>query len=305
MNALAERVATDLAADRPWEVEEAARQLAAVEPGSVAILFYGSVLRTRKLDDLLDFYVLTESAGRGPLVWPRVTFHEMRVGNRIVRAKVATMPLALFRDAAAGRRLDTTIWTRFCQPCALAWSRDAAAAGHVVHAVASAIVTAAAYAAVLGPKAAQPADFWTALFECTYHTEFRVEAPGRSALIVSHAPGHYADLLTLAWDAAGIAWTREGDAVRPCMPFALCLALVDGWWRRQSMGKALNIVRLVKAAFTFAGAGRYALWKIERHTGVRIEPTRWRQDHPVLAAPGVLWQLFRARPRPGRMRSAA
>lgn len=302
MTTLVERVAADLAADRPWEVEEAARRLAADAPADMpaaAVLFYGSVLRTRKLDDLLDFYVLTDGEARAPLVWPRVTFHEINLGTRIVRAKVATMPLAIFRDAAEGRRLDTTIWTRFCQPSALAWSRDDTATGHVVRAIASATVTAAGYAAVLGPKAASAEDFWTALFECTYHTEFRVEAPGRNATIVSHAPDRYARLLPLAWTEAGIPFVRDGDRLRPDVPFALCLALVDGWRRRQAVGKALNIIRLVKAAFTFQGAGRYALWKIDRHTGVHIEPTRWRQDHPVLAAPGVLWHLFRAtRPKP-------
>lgn len=294
---LIDRVAADLAADRPREVEEAAALLAA-QPHAAAILFYGSVLRTRKLDDLLDFYVLTDGPERAPFIWPRVTFRELRVGSRIVRAKVATMPLSVFARAAEGRLLDTTIWTRFCQPSALVWSRDGMAASAVTRAVAAAVVTAAGYAAVLGPKAATPATFWTTLFDCTYHTEFRVEAAGRSASIVGHAPSRYADLLPLAWAESGIGFARDGESLRPDIPYRLCLTLADGWWRRAAVGKLLNIVRLMKAAFTFAGAGRYALWKIERHTGVHIEPTRWREEHPVLAAPGVLWQLYRARSRP-------
>ena len=60
------------------------------------------------------------------------------------------------------------------------------------------------------------------------------------------------------------------------------------------MGKELNIARLVKAAFTFEGAARYGLWKIERHTGVHIALTPWRERHPVLAGPGVLWRVLRA-----------
>ena len=303
MTGLTDRVSAALTAELPWEVVEAARHLAGTD--AAAVLFYGSVLRTGRLDDLLDFYVLTDAAGKGPLIWPHVTFHEIRAGGRIVRAKVATMPIATFASAAEGRRLDTTIWTRFCQPAALAWSRDAAATRQVVGAVAAAIVTAAGYAAVLGPKSARPEDFWTALFECTYHTEFRVEAPGRSALIVSHAPDHYADMLPLAWAAAGIPYARDDDRLRPDVPLPLCLALVDGWLRRQSAGKALNILRLLKAAFTFEGAGRYALWKIERHTGVHVEPTRWRTGHPVLAAPGVLWHVYRAKRRPRHLSRAA
>jgi hypothetical protein len=53
------------------------------------------------------------------------------------------------------------------------------------------------------------------------------------------------------------------------------------------------MLRLLKAAWTFEGATRYALWKIERHSGVHIPLTPWRERHPVLAAPGVLFRLWR------------
>jgi len=61
------------------------------------------------------------------------------------------------------------------------------------------------------------------------------------------------------------------------------------------MGKPYNVLRLVKASTTFEGAARYAAWKIERHTGVPVDITPWRERHPVLAAPGVLWQVWRRR----------
>lgn len=296
MTGLTDRVAADLAAPRPPEVEDAARLLAS-EGACVAVLFYGSVLRTHRLDDLLDFYVLTDGPERAPWIWPRVTFRELRVGARIVRAKVASMPLSIFTRAAEGRYLDMTIWTRFCQPSALAWRRDMNAERAVIRAITSAIVTAAGYAAMLGPRMATAGDYWTGLFENTYHTEFRVEAPGRSATIVAHAPDRYAEMLPLAWDAAGIAYAHDGDALRPALPDHLCRTLAQGWLQRAAVGKALNVTRLMKAAFTFEGAGRYALWKIERHTGVHVEPTRWNERHPVLAAPGVLLQVARARRR--------
>jgi hypothetical protein len=57
----------------------------------------------------------------------------------------------------------------------------------------------------------------------------------------------------------------------------------------------LNATRLVRAAGTFDGAARYAAWKVERHTGVAIEVTPWREKHPLLAAPGVLWRVWRQR----------
>jgi hypothetical protein len=68
------------------------------------------------------------------------------------------------------------------------------------------------------------------------------------------------------------------------------------WWRaRRRLGKLLNAARLVRAAGTFDGAARYAAWKVERHTGVPVEVTPWRERHPLLAAPGVLWRVWRHR----------
>jgi hypothetical protein len=59
----------------------------------------------------------------------------------------------------------------------------------------------------------------------------------------------------------------------------------------------LNVARLMKAAFTFQGASRYAAWKIERHTGVPVEVTPWRERHPILSAPAVLLKVWKNRRR--------
>ena len=73
------------------------------------------------------------------------------------------------------------------------------------------------------------------------------------------------------------------------------IALRKAWGLRRGMGKPLNVARLMKAAFTFQGASRYAAWKIQRHTGVAIEITPWRERHPILAAPGVLLKVWNSR----------
>ena len=77
--------------------------------GALAVLFYGSNLRTGSLEGVLDFYVLLP----GPVetgLWPRVSYHEREHDGLTVRAKVATMTLATFAAAACGDLLDTTIW---------------------------------------------------------------------------------------------------------------------------------------------------------------------------------------------------
>ncbi|MEN2787215.1 hypothetical protein ACFOKI_04800 [Sphingomonas qilianensis] len=299
--ALADFVAHELATPVSVPIATMAKQLAA-ELGGRAVLFYGSALRTGDMDGVLDFYVLTDRA-RGSLwrrlgmrwLWPDVSFHEMGIDGMIVRAKVATMPLATFEQATRGSFIDTTIWTRFVQPAALIWCADAATQQRVSQAIGDAAITAARFAAVLGPRQARARDYWLALFRETYRAEMRVEAPGREQQILVYDPARYDALLPIAWQAGGVPHGREGALLAPMLSFAAIRALTQAWMVRVQAGKALNIARLIKATFTFDGAARYGLWKVQRHTGISVALTPWREAHPVLAAPAVLWRVMRAR----------
>ena len=258
----------------------------------VAVLYYGSTLRTGDLSGLLDFYVLTRRPHRTGLhglvervLWPEVSYHEFEG----LKAKVATLPLDVFRRAAEGRTLDTTIWTRFVQPAAIAW--QAGDAAQVTAAVAAAVQTASRYAAALGPDEGPATAYWTALFRRTYAAEFRVESPDRADTVLGSNADRFAEILPLAWAAAGVAFTEKDGGYQPRKTG------LPGWSLRSAMGKPLNLARLAKAAFTFEGAARYAAYKIEKHTGVALEVTPFRERHPILAAPGVLWTLRKARKR--------
>ena len=292
---LASRVAAGLERDMPAATRAFARKLAA-ESGALAVLFYGSNLRTGSLDGVLDFYVLLPGEPeRG--IWPRVSYREWPHEGTMLRAKIARMTLAKFRAAAAGRLLDTTIWARFVQPSALAYVRDEMAVREVREAIADASVTAARLAAVLGPEHGTADDYWGALFRATYKAEFRVESPGRERSILDANAAHFDGLLPLALDEAGILWQRKGGHYAIDIPIAERARVLRWWKTRQRMGKPLNLARLVKASTTFDGAARYAAWKIERHTGVPVVITPWREKHPVLAAPGVLLSVWRAKKR--------
>ncbi|WP_404479689.1 hypothetical protein [Novosphingobium sp. BL-52-GroH] len=291
---LDDRIAGALARPVVPPVRAFAQRLAH-EEGALGVLFYGSNLRTGSLEGVLDFYVLLP----GPQVeriWPRVSYHEWVHEGVPLRAKVATMALETFRAAAAGERLDTTIWARFVQPSALAWQRDAAAGTLIADAVAGAARTAARLAIALGPDAGTPEDYWRALFRATYAAEFRVEKAGREDSILAANRAHFDGLLPLALAAGNIAFSRSGDgAIRPGIDERERGRTLGWWKRRQRLGKPYNVLRLLKASTTFEGAARYAAWKIERHTGVPVAMTPWRERHPVLSAPGVLWQVWRGR----------
>ncbi|MDP1618445.1 hypothetical protein [Phenylobacterium sp.] len=302
MDALLTLVAEDLARPAPPPGRSMAQALATRFEGAAAILFYGSVLRTGDLDGVMDFYVLTHGprpgwrglAGR--VLWPDVSYHELEIEGRVLRAKVATMTLAQFQSAVTGRRIDTTIWTRFVQPAALVWSSGAETPRHIAEAVATAACAATRFAAALGPLEGGPLDFWRALFQQTYAAEFRVEARGRENDILGVDPGRYERLLQAAWRAQGLRFEAGAQgAVRPVLAADERGRILAAWRRRRALGKPLNLARLAKAAFTFEGAARYAAWKIERHTGLRVPLTPWREKHPILASPGVFWRLWKAR----------
>lgn len=296
MNPLWQFIAAELDRDILPQVEEAGRVIAG-RLGGAAVLFYGSVLRTDDLTGLLDFYVLRDTAEKGGIVgrllWPDVSYHEVDVGGHIVRAKVATMPIETFARAARGRTLDTTVWARFVQPAALVWVNSADVRQRTIDAISDAATTAATFAALHGPELGRPDAFWRALFRATYAAELRVEAPGREDQILSFDRARYDNLLPIAWDAAAIPFDRATNGLAPHLPEARIAALASAWMRLEQAGKRLNLSRLLKAAFTFDGATRYAAWKIERHTGMQVMVTPFRERHPIMAAPGVLWQLWR------------
>ncbi|MBO9517809.1 MAG: hypothetical protein J7493_07050 [Porphyrobacter sp.] len=290
------------ALERPFapEVAEFARQIGE-DAGALAVLFYGSNLRTGSLEGVLDFYVLLPGEVEGG-IWPRVSYREKPDGDVTLRAKIATMNLATFAAAAGGEKLDTTIWARFVQPVGLAWSREPGVARQVTAALAAAAQTAARLAVALGPSKGVEEDYWRALFRATYRAELRVEAVGREESIIAANRTHFDGLLPLALTAANVPYLEEGRMIEP-KPDAQWRREVEQWWaKRRRFGKALNLARLVKASTTFDGAMRYIAWKVERHTGEKIEVTPLREKFPLIAGPAILRRLlrFRRREKAGR-----
>lgn len=270
-----------------------ARRLADESAGEV-VLFYGSNLRTGSLEGVIDYYVLTAGAEETG-IWPRVSYREWEHEGEVLRAKIATMTLAKFARACRGESRDTTIWARFVQPCAVVFARDDAAQEMALSALSHAARTAARLAVAVGPESGSEADYWRALFRSTYKAELRVEKPGRENSILEANRAHFDGLLPAALEAEGIPLERNGELLVPQMPKAKRKRVLGWWKRRRRLGKPLNIARLLRATRTFDGAGRYAAWKVERHTGVKVEVTPWREKHPVLAAPAVMWKVWRAK----------
>jgi hypothetical protein len=303
--AVAALIENELARPLPRAVSLFAERLAARAGGAAAgVLFYGSALRDEALAGMLDFYVLVDRVGAWPgsrlaaaanrVLPPNVGYAEEDIEGRRLRAKYAVMSRARFARAMARAALDTTLWTRFSQPCACAYARSEADRRDIVAALGGAVVTAAWWAAMLGPERGEPGAYWKALYAQTYRLELRLEASGRGSELVARAPERYAALLPAAWQAAGIACDRApGGVLQPRIDQRERKAALRRWAARQRLGRPLNVMRLVKAAFTFDRAMDYVAWKVERHSGVRLALTPWQRRFPLLAAPGVYYRLRR------------
>ena len=264
-------------------IEAFARTLAREVPGAMAVLFYGSCLRDPQAGGIADLYVLTQTP-RGPadrVLPPTVHFRDGDgdgEGDSVV-AKVAVMPLAAFTRAMDRRALATHLWARFCQPVAVVWTRDTAAADAVGTALDKAGRTAAWWAERLAPAGCEAETAFEILFRHTYGAELRAERDDRPRRLVEAAPDHWRRL-------AKEGFTAPGPAERA--------AAARAWALRRRLGKPLAALRLIKAAFTFDGGAAYLAWKIERHTGHRLALTPWQRRHPLLAALPLLVRLRRA-----------
>ena len=295
----------ELRRDMPPPAVALAKRLAArAGGGAAAVLFYGSALRDEALDGVLDFYVLLDDCGDWPgsrlaaganrLLPPNVGYLEEQVDGRPLRAKYAVMTLAQFRRAMSVRRIDTTLWARFSQPCACLFARSDADRAEVRDAVGDAVIAAATWAAALGPVRGDAATFWRALYTRTYAAELRVERTSRGADLLAHDAPRFARLLPLAWRAGGTAFAESADGQFEPVLSTNERSIAQRRWRlRQRLGRPLNLLRLLKAALTFDNATDYVAWKVERHSGYRIEPTAFQRRHPLLAAPGIYWRLRR------------
>lgn len=280
MESLEDLVAATLAQTVAREIASLAEHVRASRGDVRAVLAYGSCLRgAATAESLIDLYVLTgDLGGVSPnalsrlacaLIPPNVYYIEMDFEGRSLRAKYAVLPLTLF---AAWMTADNPyFWARFSQPSALVFAASENDRRDTVAALTTAILTMFANARSLS-QSGNPLAVWVAGFTATYATELRAERSTRADTIV----------------AANADYYREAAKLLEAVP-----AITANWPLRRVTGKLWSIARLIKAAFTFTGGADYIAWKIERHSGHKIELSDWQRRHPVIAGLLLLPQLLR------------
>jgi hypothetical protein len=275
---------------------------------AAAVLFYGSCLRladpTAADDPVFDFYLLVDdyrqayegrlAALANAVLPPNVFYLETSWRGRTLRCKYAVLSLAQFRRTLSPRAFHSYFWARFAQPVRLVHVRDDGVRTLVIGGLIDAVVTLAARACGLLENRFTAADFWTRAFQATYAAELRAEGADRARLIYEADRARYDGLTALALRAAGVDVASAADGGLLIRAGAHShRATRIAWWFRRLVGKLLSILRLTKGVFTFDGGVDYILWKIERHSGVKASATPWQRRHPLLAAPGLAWRLYR------------
>jgi hypothetical protein len=271
----------------------------------VGLLYYGSCLRGGDpRDGLVDLYVVVDSyraahrsllsAGFNQLLPPNVYYLEAPVEGEPVRAKYAVVSLAQLRRGCSTAWFQTYLWGRFAQPTGLLYARDAAAAAAIQRCLASAVLTFLSRTIPALPARLDALALWEQGLALSYRTELRAEKKGRGKQIVGFYQDYYQSvtataLLALPFPASKLgAHQYQFDAT----PRSRRIAPLS-WALRRIQGKLLSIARLVKAVFTFAGGVDYIVWKLERHSGQRIEVDDKVRRHPLIHGWGLMWRLYR------------
>ena len=148
------------------------------------------------------------------------------------------------------------------------------------------------------------AQLWQEALLMSYRTELRAEQREKIRSLVEADPEYYA--FHTPKDMADIPWAHPLEDTQADGSNALMhhqwfqldpahLQQAQRQWRwRQRLGKLTSVLRLFKSLFTFAGAVDYAIWKIQRHSGRRVDVPDWARRYPWLGGWVVLWRLRRS-----------
>ena len=272
-----------------------------------AILFYGSCLRTGEdRGGLVDLYVLVDRyhliesrwllATLNKLLPPNVFYMEVPFEDRVVRAKYAVLSLDDF-TAGACRWYHSYIWGRFAQPIGLIYARNDQIVQSIQSALVQAVLRFVAQVLPSIPASFTARDLWCKGWTLSYRAELRAERPHKLVQLYEAAAHYYEQLTRSAIDLLSFPI----DVQKTNGTYRYTASFSDGarrksrlnWTVRSWQGKLLSVLRLLKGLLTFRGGVDYILWKIERHSGEKVEGPRQLKRCPLIATFVIFWKLYR------------
>jgi len=278
------------------------------------VVFYGSCLRKRTHEGVLDFYVLVDSyreayrsrvlAWANALLPPNVFYIEVENELGTLRAKYAVVSRSDFERLTAPDALRTGLWARFCQPAVTVYARDEGAQQTLLRAAATSVLSALQHGLPLLPAEGEILrfrfdEFWQRILRETYAAEMRAETAETIRSVYLADPERFDRAASSGLDALAergwLSWRREGDLAVVTLPAARRRRAARAWALRKPLRKAIYLIGLLKSAATFGDWVPYVLWKLERHTGARIEISDRQRRHPLIWGWPVFWRVLRKR----------
>ncbi len=301
MLSLQQRVAQELTVPVNPEITEFAAHIAAAYPNAArAVLFYGSCLRSERLDgEMLDFYLIVSDYAaayrkRWMAKWNRrlpPNVFPFQFGGLI--AKVAILDEVDFHALNRTSAASVSVWARFSQPSRLVWCADDAAQKKAILSVSGAAPALLNAALSHMEREGDIFDLWQSGYALTYGAELRAERKDRPSLVIEHDRERYARFGQAALHHTAIPNEMRGDKIYLLAdPERRAAREKQRWPKLRRNGKFLTIARLIKAAFTYAGGIEYLAWKINRHAGTQITLSAWQKRWPILAAILLLPRLL-------------
>jgi hypothetical protein len=271
-----------------------------------AVIFYGSCLRSGDVHDgLADLYLLVDdyssafkSRTMATLNWllpPNVFYLEIPFEGKTLRAKYAVLTLDDFQKGTT-RWFHSYLWARFAQKCGVVYTQDETVARRVHEALAGSVMRFIECTLPQMKGTFSARELWSRGLSLTYRAELRTEQPDASVRLFDANPEYYEALTRQV-----LADAPYNDTVKIEPNSRYRLDITDqmrryntlSWGMRASQGKLLSILRLLKALLTFKGGVDYILWKVERHSGKRIEVGPGLRRFPHLAILVIFWRLYR------------
>jgi hypothetical protein len=281
----------------------------------IATLFYGSCLRPAGDnpdsvgpgavgEQLMDFYAVVDNLRRANggtlaaagnrLLPPNVFYLEVPYDGTRLRCKYAVVTLAQLGRLVRADTLQNYFWGRFCQPTAVPFARGAGTRDKLAELLADAVTTMVGATAPLFGAPFTARDLWVRALAESYGAELRPESAARPAQVHDANAARYATLTAPALAAAGFTTATDADGrFAPVAGPRARRRSRRAWMMRRLLGKTLNVLRLLKAVFTFEGGADYVAWKIQRHSGVRLDMSDWQRRHPLLASPVLALRYWR------------
>jgi len=263
--------------------------------GIAAVIFYGSCLfqETRTATSVHDFYVLTDEPLRFyPKLWqaalnlglpPNVYYTAFQDRGEELRCKYCVMSLAQFEHETSSAAHDVHHLGRFSKQFALVHARDEATRGAVERGALRAMLSLVAHSLALLPAEFSLDEFLLQQLSLSYLGEQRVAEPDKVLKLFRAAREFYVEIYpeVLALHAAlhgAPTLVAPGRYAQP-HPTPRERRATEAFLRRS---RYRGVMRWPKYMATVDNWLDYALDKLERHQGLRLQLSARERRHPLL-----------------------